>query len=263
MNDAGVGSAFRAVRMRLGWTQEAVAARAHASRPTVSRLERGQLSTMPISTLRAVARRPRHLASSDPATLAWRRPGPTAHRRPHGAPRVGRPRGSAACPTGRWRPRCRTRSTASGASSTSSRGTTRPAACSSSSSRPCWSMSATSSHRWTGGSAWRPGSSGIEAGTHRRSAPGSSSRTRARTAGTSGWPALSSMRPSLVMDGRCARGCELRTAAIHALSFWSDARAVIHRRVATVRGRRPEVRRARTVPADAARPRPPTTHVIV
>ena len=39
---ARVGASFKALRKRLRWTQQALATRAHVSRDTIHRLERGQ-----------------------------------------------------------------------------------------------------------------------------------------------------------------------------------------------------------------------------
>ncbi len=55
MDDAKVGAAFRAVRIRMGRTQEAVAAAARVPQSAVSRLERGLLSGLSIDTIRRVA----------------------------------------------------------------------------------------------------------------------------------------------------------------------------------------------------------------
>jgi len=55
MEDVRVGSAFRAVRIRRGWSQESVAQRAGVSRSTVSRLECGHVASLPVATLRRVA----------------------------------------------------------------------------------------------------------------------------------------------------------------------------------------------------------------
>lgn len=38
-----VGAAFKELRKRLAWTQQALAARAHVSRDTIYRLERGEV----------------------------------------------------------------------------------------------------------------------------------------------------------------------------------------------------------------------------
>jgi transcriptional regulator with XRE-family HTH domain len=55
MNDAQVGRAFRAVRVRRGLRQADVAVAAGVSQTTVSRLERGRLGSVPLDTLRRVA----------------------------------------------------------------------------------------------------------------------------------------------------------------------------------------------------------------
>jgi len=55
VNDAQVGRAFRAVRIRKGWRQEDVAREAGVSQQTVSRIERGLLDRLPPGTLRRVA----------------------------------------------------------------------------------------------------------------------------------------------------------------------------------------------------------------
>jgi transcriptional regulator with XRE-family HTH domain len=55
MDDARVGTVFRAVRIRQRWTQTALAKRAGVSRSTVSRLERGQIMSLPLVTVRQLA----------------------------------------------------------------------------------------------------------------------------------------------------------------------------------------------------------------
>jgi transcriptional regulator with XRE-family HTH domain len=55
MDDARVGSAFRAVRIRRGWTQASVALRAGVSRAAVSRIECGHFAASPLSMVRGVA----------------------------------------------------------------------------------------------------------------------------------------------------------------------------------------------------------------
>lgn len=55
MEDARVGAAFRAVRIRRGLRQADVAARARVSRATVGRVERGHLDTLSLATLRRMA----------------------------------------------------------------------------------------------------------------------------------------------------------------------------------------------------------------
>ncbi len=52
MDDLGFGRAMRAVRVRRGWRQQDLADRAHVSRTIVSRVERGLIDDMPLSTLR-------------------------------------------------------------------------------------------------------------------------------------------------------------------------------------------------------------------
>jgi transcriptional regulator with XRE-family HTH domain len=55
MDDMRMGSAFRAVRIRRGWRQEDVAARAGVARSLVSELERGHLDSTSLRSRRAVA----------------------------------------------------------------------------------------------------------------------------------------------------------------------------------------------------------------
>lgn len=55
MDDQRIGAAFRAIRVRKGWRQRDLARRAGVSQATVSRIERGVLSGVPLGTLRAVA----------------------------------------------------------------------------------------------------------------------------------------------------------------------------------------------------------------
>jgi transcriptional regulator with XRE-family HTH domain len=55
MDDARVGAAFRAVRVRRGWRQQDVANRAGMSQSLVSMIERGHLEGVTFQTLRAVA----------------------------------------------------------------------------------------------------------------------------------------------------------------------------------------------------------------
>lgn len=55
MNDQRVGAAFRAVRMRLGWRQKDVGARARVSAAVVSFIEHGRLENVAPATLRRVA----------------------------------------------------------------------------------------------------------------------------------------------------------------------------------------------------------------
>lgn len=54
MDDRTVGLVLRALRRRRGWRQSDVAARAHVSQSTVSRVERGWLQHLPIRTLRSL-----------------------------------------------------------------------------------------------------------------------------------------------------------------------------------------------------------------
>lgn len=55
MDDQRVGAAFRAVRIRRGWTQRDVAARCGLSASAVSLIERGHLDTMSVRSLRRLA----------------------------------------------------------------------------------------------------------------------------------------------------------------------------------------------------------------
>lgn len=55
MDDMRVGAAFRAVRVRRGWRQSDVAARARVSRALVSLVERGHLGHTTLDTLRRIA----------------------------------------------------------------------------------------------------------------------------------------------------------------------------------------------------------------
>lgn len=56
VDDHQFGARFRAVRIRRGWRQRDVAARAGLSDATVSRLERGRLDLLTLHAIRAVAR---------------------------------------------------------------------------------------------------------------------------------------------------------------------------------------------------------------
>lgn len=56
MNDLRFGTRVRSVRLRLGWRQADVAAKAGVSRWTVLRIEHGQLGRLPLDTVRAVLR---------------------------------------------------------------------------------------------------------------------------------------------------------------------------------------------------------------
>lgn len=55
MSDQRLGAAVRRVRIRLGWRQDDVAARAGVSQSTVSRLERGHLGSLSLGVIRNVA----------------------------------------------------------------------------------------------------------------------------------------------------------------------------------------------------------------
>ncbi len=55
MDDIQLGARFRAVRMRLGWRQTDVAARAGVSSSLVSLVERGHLDRLALATLRRIA----------------------------------------------------------------------------------------------------------------------------------------------------------------------------------------------------------------
>lgn len=55
MDDRRVGTAVRALRLRRGWRQEDLAARARTSRWTVARVERGYVATVRVDTLRRIA----------------------------------------------------------------------------------------------------------------------------------------------------------------------------------------------------------------
>ena len=54
MDDGQLGRRVRAVRLRLGWRQADVAARASVGRSTVVRVEHGQIDHMPLGLVRAV-----------------------------------------------------------------------------------------------------------------------------------------------------------------------------------------------------------------
>ena len=56
MDDLRLGAALRAARIRRGWRQEDLAARAGASASVVSRIERGHLESIPLRTLRGVCK---------------------------------------------------------------------------------------------------------------------------------------------------------------------------------------------------------------
>ena len=55
MTDQRFGAAIRFLRIRRGWRQEDLAARAGVSQSTVSRMERGHLATVTLEVIRAVA----------------------------------------------------------------------------------------------------------------------------------------------------------------------------------------------------------------
>ena len=54
MDDVRIGSTIRSARIRKGWRQEDLAAEAHISRATISRIERGHLGSLPLDLLRGV-----------------------------------------------------------------------------------------------------------------------------------------------------------------------------------------------------------------
>jgi len=56
MDEVKVGALFRALRIRRGWRQEDLAARAKVSRSAISRIERGHFGRTSLNTLRSVAR---------------------------------------------------------------------------------------------------------------------------------------------------------------------------------------------------------------
>jgi transcriptional regulator with XRE-family HTH domain len=56
MDEVKVGALFRALRIRRGWRQQDLAARAKVSRSAISRIERGHLGRASLDTLRSVAR---------------------------------------------------------------------------------------------------------------------------------------------------------------------------------------------------------------
>lgn len=55
MDDHQLGSAIRAIRLRRGWRQDDLAARAGTSRWTILRIERGRIGTIRVETVRLVA----------------------------------------------------------------------------------------------------------------------------------------------------------------------------------------------------------------
>ncbi len=69
MDDAQVGRRFRALRHRLGWRQEDLAARAGVSRGLISLIERGRIEEVSIRRLRRAAR---ELDADYVAILRWR-----------------------------------------------------------------------------------------------------------------------------------------------------------------------------------------------
>ena len=52
MDDVRIGSTIRTARIRKGWRQEDLAAEAHVSRATISRMERGHFGSLPLDLLR-------------------------------------------------------------------------------------------------------------------------------------------------------------------------------------------------------------------
>ena len=54
MDDVRIGSTIRSARIRKGWRQEDLAAEAHVSRATISRMERGHFGSLPLDLLRGV-----------------------------------------------------------------------------------------------------------------------------------------------------------------------------------------------------------------
>lgn len=54
MDDVRIGSTIRTARIRKGWRQEDLAAHAHVSRATISRMERGHFGSLPLDLLRGV-----------------------------------------------------------------------------------------------------------------------------------------------------------------------------------------------------------------
>ena len=55
MSDQRLGAAVRRVRIKLGWRQEDLAAKARVSQSTISRLERGHLGSLSLDSIRRVA----------------------------------------------------------------------------------------------------------------------------------------------------------------------------------------------------------------
>ena len=56
VDDQQIGAAIRTIRQRRRWRQRDLAAKANVSRSTLGRIERGTLSTVPLGTIRKVAR---------------------------------------------------------------------------------------------------------------------------------------------------------------------------------------------------------------
>src|SRR5438105_6760006 len=56
VDDVQIGATYRTLRIRRGWTQEGLAAASTCSRAHVSRIERGQIGSVSLDRLRAVAR---------------------------------------------------------------------------------------------------------------------------------------------------------------------------------------------------------------
>ena len=54
MDDVHLGSTIRSARVRKGWRQEDLARAARVSRATISRIERGHMSSLPVDIVRAV-----------------------------------------------------------------------------------------------------------------------------------------------------------------------------------------------------------------
>jgi transcriptional regulator with XRE-family HTH domain len=69
MDDAQIGRRFRALRHRLGWRQQDLAARAGVSRGLISLIERGRIEEVAIRHLRRAAR---ELDAEFVASLRWR-----------------------------------------------------------------------------------------------------------------------------------------------------------------------------------------------
>jgi transcriptional regulator with XRE-family HTH domain len=69
MDDARLGAAFRALRIRRGWRQTDLARRVRVSRGVVSRVERGHIDELHVDDLRRLAR---ELDGSVDVVLRWR-----------------------------------------------------------------------------------------------------------------------------------------------------------------------------------------------